>query len=238
MPIKVTVWNEFRHEKSNEEIKKVYEEGIHSVIAKALSSDADLIIRTATLDDPDCGLDDATLADTDVLIWWAHKAHDEVSDSLATRIQEAVLKGMGFIPLHSSHFSKPFMKLMGTSCTLKWRDNDRERVWNVNPSHPIAQGIPDYFELQQEEMYGEQFDIPTPDDIVFMGWFAGGEVFRSGCTFTRGHGRIFYFQPGHEAYPIYYNEHVRRILINAVKWAAPIKRLDTLGCTNFQRLEK
>jgi trehalose utilization protein len=111
---------------------------------------------------------------------------------------------------------------------LRWREaNELERIWIVNPSHPIAAGLPvnaeadaEHFELPQTEMYGEFFDIPQPDELVFISWFEGGEVFRSGCTFQRGAGRIFYFRPGHETYPIYYDLNVKRVLANSVLWAA------------------
>lgn len=230
MPINVTVWNEFRHEKESEQIKKVYPNGIHNAIADFLKENEDFNVRTAVLDDPECGLTDEVLDWTDVLIWWGHEAHQEVPDIIAEKVQQSVLKGMGFIPLHSAHFSKPFMRLMGTSCTLRWRDGDKERIWVCAPSHPIANGISEYFELPVEEMYGEYFDIPKPDETVFIGWFSGGEVFRSGCTFTRGHGKIFYFQPGHEANPTYYNENIRKILVNAVNWAAPTSKVKIIEC--------
>src|SRR6185503_4900387 len=108
-----------------------------------------------------------------------------------------VLDGMGLVVLHSGHFSKPFIRLMGTSCSLRWRESaDRELVWTVHPSHPIAAGIPAVIPLAEHEMYGEFFDIPVPDELIFVSSFSGGEVFRSGCTFRRGHGKIFYFSPG------------------------------------------
>lgn len=235
--INVLIYNEFVHEKQQPELLKVYPEHIHGALRAAVA-DGDVSVKCVTLEDADCGITDEVLANTDVLIWWGHMAHDLVPDAVAERIQRAVLCGMGFIALHSSHMSKPFTRLMGTSCTLKWRDNDRERVWVSAPSHPIAAGLPEYIELPHEEMYGEYFDIPKPDDIVFMGWFSGGEVFRSGCTWTRGLGRVFYFQPGHEEYPIYYNEYVVRILKNAVRWAAPTKRIAAHECPKTPRLEK
>ena len=228
--IKVTVWNEFIHEKTNENVRAIYPNGIHACIQEFLEKDAEFTVRTATLDQPECGLSDAVLADTDVLLWWGHCSHSAVPDALAKKIQEWVQMGMGLIVLHSGHHAKPFKLLMGTSCDLRWRDGDRERVWCVNPTHPIAAGIPDYFELEQEEMYGECFRIPKPDDVIFAGWFAGGELFRSGCTFTRGNGKIFYFQPGHEEYPNYKNAYVQRIIINAVKWAKPVTMLEKLEC--------
>ncbi|MBP1587265.1 MAG: ThuA domain-containing protein [Clostridia bacterium] len=221
--IRVTVWNEFYHEKVSEAIGQIYPDGIHGAIAGFLSKDENLSVRTVTFDDPEYGLSDEVLDSTDVLIWWAHVLHHKVPDEVARRVQDRVLKGMGFIPLHSSHMCKPFQMLLGTSCTLRWRDNDRERLWCVNPGHPIAQGIGEYFELEHEEMYGEFFDIPEPDELIFIGWFKGGEAFRSGCTFRRGYGKIFYFQPGHEEYPTYYNENVQKVIKNAVYWAVPTK---------------
>ena len=227
--IRVTVWNENVHEREQEHVKAVYPDGIHNCIKRFLESD-EVAVTTATLDMPDCGLPDEVLNNTDVMIWWGHCHHHEVPDELAKKVQERVLKGMGLIVLHSGHYSKPFKLLMGTSCDLRWRDGDRERVWCVNPTHPIAQGLPDYFELEHEEMYGECFKIPKPDDVVFAGWFAGGELFRSGCTFTRGNGKVFYFQPGHEEFPTYKNEYVHKIIKNAVQWAKPVQMLETLEC--------
>lgn len=167
---------------------------------------------------------------TDVLLWWSHVCHDKVSDATAERVKERILKGMGFIPLHSSHMCKPFRLLMGTGCTLKWREGDKERLWCCNPGHPIAEGVPESFVLDPEEMYGEHFDIPAPDDVVFISWFKGGEVIRSGCTFTRGYGKIFYFRPGHESYPTFYNENVQKIITNAVRWARPLNRRTSIDC--------
>lgn len=239
MAIKVTVWNEFRHEKQHERIAKVYPKGIHGAIAEGLSKDAEIQVRTATLDEPEHGLTDEVLNNTDVLIWWGHMAHHEVRDDIVQKVYERVLKGMGLIVLHSGHFSKIFTKLMGTSCTLKWREADeRERLWVVEPGHPIAQGIGEYIELEAEEMYGERFDIPAPDTLVFLGWFQGGEVFRSGCCYHRGYGKVFYFQPGHESYPIYYNPQIIKVLTNAVKWAKPTNTIPEIVCPNAQPLEK
>jgi trehalose utilization protein len=222
--INVTVWNENRHEQKSEEVRSVYPEGIHGTIQQFLKNE-DFIVRTATLDEPDHGLSDEVLEETDVLIWWGHIAHDEVSDEIVHKVKERVLDGMGLIALHSGHFSKIFKTLMGTSCDLKWREaGEKERLWVIDPSHPIASGIGEYFELEHEEMYGEHFDIPVPDEVVFMSWFEGGEVFRSGVTYRRGNGKVFYFRPGHETFPTYYNKDVQRVIINAVNWAAPVGR--------------
>ncbi len=216
--LRVTVWNEGRHEKSNPAVQKVYPDGMHTVIAKHLASQG-LTVRTATLDEPEHGLTEAVLAETDVLTWWGHMAHGDVQDEIVNRVHQRVLEGMGLVVLHSGHFSKIFKKLMGTSCDLKWREaNERERLWVVNPGHPIAQGLGEYIELEHEEMYGEFFDIPAPDELVLVSWFQGGEIFRSGCCYHRGRGKVFYFRPGHETYPTYYNPEVLKVITNGVNW--------------------
>ncbi|WP_442603959.1 ThuA domain-containing protein [Paenibacillus sp. KN14-4R] len=221
--INATIWNEYRHEKMNEKAASIYPQGMHTVIAEGLKVKGNITL--ATLDEPEHGLTEEVLNNTDVLIWWGHIAHGEVQDEIVERVYQRVLKGMGLIVLHSGHFSKIFKKLMGTSCDLKWREvGEKERIWVVNPGHPITEGIGEYVVLPEEEMYGEHFDIPQPDELVMVSWFEGGEVFRSGCCYTRGMGKIFYFRPGHETYPTYYNPQVRKIISNAVKWAAPIER--------------
>ncbi|TBL73366.1 trehalose utilization protein ThuA [Paenibacillus thalictri] len=205
------------------EVAELYPAGIHEAIAAGIRSD-ELTVTTATLDEPEHGLTEERLAQTDVLLWWGHKAHHLVDDAIVERVQARVLEGMGLIVLHSGHMSKIFRKLMGTSCKLKWREaGEKERLWVVNPAHPIAAGIGQYFELEHEETYGEFFDIPEPEELVFASWFAGGELFRSGCTFYRGRGRIFYFRPGHETFPTYYNENVLKVIVNGIKWAAPVQ---------------
>lgn len=219
--IRVTVWNEFRHEKRNDKIAAIYPEGIHGAIAQYLKAQG-LAVGTATLDEPSHGLTAEVLANTDVLIWWGHTAHHEVDDAVVDMVQKRVWEGMGLIVLHSGHFSKIFKRLMGTSCDLKWREgNDKERIWVVEPGHPIAAGLPSSFVIDQEEMYGERFDIPAPESLIFLSWFTGGEVFRTGCTYTRGLGKIFYFRPGHETYPTYHHPLVLKVIENAVRWAAP-----------------
>ncbi|MDS0298785.1 ThuA domain-containing protein [Halogeometricum sp. S1BR25-6] len=219
--LSVTVWNEYRHERDSDEVAEVYPDGIHAAIAEGFD-ERGFETRTATLDDPEHGLSEGVLADTDVLTWWGHRAHDEVSDHVVDRVVERVREGMGLLVLHSGHYSKPFKRLMGTSCALKWREADeRERIWVVEPSHPIASGMSEYLEVPEAEMYGERFDVPAPDDLVFTSWFEGGEVFRSGCCYNRGSGKVFYFRPGHETYPIYYRDDIRDVLANAAEWAAP-----------------
>ncbi len=231
--IRVTVWNEFRHERNSPEVAQIYPAGIHATIAAALREEQQIEVRTATLDEPEHGLTREVLQQTDVLIWWGHMAHGEVADEIVERVQQRVLAGMGLIVLHSGHFSKIFKRLMGTSCDLKWREgNDHERLWVVQPGHPIVAGIGEYIELEHEEMYGEHFDIPQPEALVLVSWFSGGEIFRSGCCYTRGQGKIFYFRPGHEAFPTYRNTQVQRVIANAVRWAAPAEPLSvTYGNT-------
>lgn len=227
--IRVTIWNENVHDKEPN-VQQVYPLGIHGTLAAYLQTVDGLEVRTATLDQPECGLPDEVLETTDVMIWWGHVAHEKVPDELARKVQERVLKGMGLIVLHSGHYSKPFRLLMGTTCSLRWREGDQERVWCMNPGHPITEGVPATFDLEAEEMYGEHFDIPAPDELVYGGWFRGGEMFRSGCCWYRGAGKVFYFQPGHETYPTYHNPHVLKIIENAVKWARPIRMRSTLDC--------
>jgi trehalose utilization protein len=218
---RVTVWNEYRHEKMHKEIEAMYPGGIHGAIADHLRT-LGLQVGTATLDEPQHGLTEEVLENTDVLLWWGHAAHGEVKDEVVSRVYRRVMSGMGLIVLHSGHFSKIFVKLMGSSCDLKWREaGERERIWVVDPGHPIASGLGEYFEIPHAEMYGERFDIPQPDQLVFVSWFQGGEVFRSGCCFHRGAGKIFYFRPGHETYPIFHQEEVLQVIGNAVHWAAP-----------------
>ncbi|MBC7765761.1 MAG: ThuA domain-containing protein [Hyphomonadaceae bacterium] len=237
MSIRVTIWNEFKHELDEKHAaSKLYPEGIHQAIAKALGTEVDFEIRTATLDQPEHGLTDEVLNQTDVLIWWGHKVHHEVSDAIVDKVINRVMCGMGFIALHSAHFSKPFIRLMGTTCTLKYRDaNENERLWIIEPNHPIAKGLGEYIDIPCEEMYGERFDIPTPETLVMVGWFKGGEVFRSGCCYTRGLGKVFYFQPGHEAYPVYYQPEIQTVLKNAVRWAKAERIVDEVECVHVDK---
>ncbi|MCK4375575.1 MAG: ThuA domain-containing protein [Candidatus Brocadiae bacterium] len=218
--IRVTVWNEFRHEKHLEACKEIYPDGMHRVIADFLSAEPDIEARLAALDDPDHGLTDEVLEATDVLTWWGHMAHEEVRDDIVDKVHARVLDGMGLICFHSAHFSKIFRKLVGASATLKWREvGEKERLWVVQPGHPIVKGIGEYVELPHTEMYGEFFDVPQPDNLIFISWFPGGEVFRSGLCYYRGCGKVFYFRPGHETFPIFKDPQIQRVIIDAVRWA-------------------
>jgi len=223
-PIRVTVWHEFQHEKHNEKVAQLYPEGMHAAIKAGLEEKlgSAVTVRTATLEEPEHGLTEQVLDQTDVLTWWGHRAHGDVEDTIVDRVHQRVLEGMGLLVLHSGHHAKIFKKLMGTGCGLKWREAaEREILWNVNPAHPITDGLGEHFELPHVEMYGELFDIPQPDELIFISWFEGGNVFRSGATWTRGKGRIFYFRPGHETFPLYYDDNIKHVLANGVRWAAP-----------------
>ncbi|WP_274630160.1 ThuA domain-containing protein [Arvimicrobium flavum] len=220
MPINALVWGENVHEQMDENVRALYPDGMHGAIAAALAEDANIRPSTAVLQDHEHGLTEVRLAATDVLLWWGHRAHGEVSDEVVERVQRRVWEGMGLIVLHSGHYSKIFKRLMGTPCSLKWREaGERERVWVINRSHPIACGLGEHVEIPNTEMYGEPFAVPEPLETVFVSWYEGGEVFRSGLTYQRGAGRIFYFSPGHETYPIYHHKEVQQILRNAVNWA-------------------
>jgi trehalose utilization protein len=217
--VNITVWNEHVHEREGGDAARVYPEGIHGTLAGVLAAAGD--VRTATLAEPDHGLGTDVLDRTDVLLWWGHTAHEEVAEEVVARVVERVLGGMGLLVLHSGHHSKPFRRLMGTTCDLRWRHDERETVWTVAPGHPIAAGVPESFVIPEQEMYGEFFDVPPPEQLIFVSSFTGGEVFRSGCCWTRGRGRIFFFSPGHETNPVYHQPEVRRVLVNAARWAAP-----------------
>lgn len=224
-PLRVTIWNEFIHEQTVDVVRKLYPDGLHAVIRAALEEKlgTEVRVRVATLSEPEHGLTYAVLAETDVLLWWGHSAHERVDDAVVQRVHERVLHGMGFIALHSTHASKIFRKLMGTSCMLRWREAaEKERVWVIDPGHPIVAGLRDeWFELPNSEMYGEHFDIPTPDELFLVSWFEGGEVFRSGCAWRRGKGKVIYLSPGHETFPIYHNPNMQQLIANAVRYAAP-----------------
>ena len=230
--IRTVVWNEFRHEKKNAKIAEIYPKGMHAVIADALNAAGGIEATLASLDEPEHGLSEERLAGTDVLLWWGHMAHKDVQDAVVERVQNHVLAGMGIICLHSAHFSKIFRRLMGTSCSLKWREaGEREILWQTKPGHPILEGVADPMILEHTEMYGEFFDVPEPEATIFISSFAGGEVFRSGCLWARGAGKVFYFRPGHETYPIFHDKNVQRVLANAVRFVAPSRRAEIV-CTH------
>ncbi|MDR2403608.1 MAG: ThuA domain-containing protein [Spirochaetaceae bacterium] len=237
--IRVTVWNEYTDEQKKKEVTDVYPGGLHNTIAGFLNKDENISAKTTVITDPEQGLPDSLLENTDVLIWWGHIYHDRVDDKRVLKVVNQVHQGMGIIFLHSAHRSKPFLALTGASGRLSWREaEEKSRVWTADPAHPIAAGIPENFALEREEMYSEPFGIPQPESTVFISWFEGGNVFRSGVTFRRDYGKIFYFQPGHETYPAYHNEIVQRVIINAVKWVNPLVRVSNRDCPNVPALER
>ena len=240
--IRVTVWNEFYHEGIGQKpgALQCYPEGIHKYLEGFLQEEFQ--VRTATLYNADghvnenAGITRELLDETDVMLWWAHVRHGEVPDAAANMVAQAVRQGMGIVFLHSAHLSKPFRFLMGTSGTLIWRESgDKERLWTINPAHPIARGIPAYVTLPHEEMYGEPFGIPEPDQLVFIGSFEPGEVFRSGCCWQRNCGKVFYFQPGHETFPTYHIPEIQQIIKNAVRWAYSDYRVSELSCPGVKK---
>lgn len=235
-PVNVLIWNECRHEKEDAEVAEVYPETIGGAIQAGLKSYG-FQLNLKTLDDEEQGLLESDLDAADVLIWWGHRYHGEVDEARIDYIQQRVLQGMGLIVLHSGHHAKIFKRLMGTSCNLAWREADhgeRERLWAIQPSHPIAAGIPPYLELPKSEMYGEPFDIPEPDELIFTSWYEGGEVLRSGCCFKRGRGKLFFFAPGHETFPIYRDPDIIRIIANAVGYVKQA-HTDGWGLENWGR---
>lgn len=241
--LRVTIWNEGVHEKTNPKVAEIYPEGLGHQIAAYMATVPGIgPVRVAQLEDPEHGLSDEVLDSTDVMTWWGHTAHDKVDDAIVAKVQDRVVRGgMGLVVLHSGHHSKIFKRLMGTSCDLKWREyegrGEKERLWVVDPAHPIADGIPEMIELERTEMYGEHFDIPQPDQQVFISWFQGGEVFRSGCCWHRGLGKVFYFRPGHETLPIYHNGTILKVIANGVKWAAPCRVAGGIVRGNVEPLE-
>lgn len=234
--IRVLVWNEFLHEKRDERVKSIYPDGIHGEIAKFLSTNEDIEVKTATLDDENCGITKEVLDNTDVLLWWGHMGHNLVPDEVAALVRDAVHDGMGMIFLHSAHHSKPFRLLMGTTCNLTWRESsDSEVVWVIDPAHPITRGIDRYFKLDAEETYGEPFTVPNPDKVLLISSYSGGEVFRSGLYYERVNGKIFYFQPGHETFPTYKVPEVQTIITNAVRYVAPTYR-QNISCPHVRKI--
>jgi len=243
-PVRVLVWDE----NPPHAPKDLYPKSINGAIADALNKigDGQIAATTASLDDAGQGISEDALQNTDVLLWWGHARHGEVSDETAERVRRAVWEnGLGFIPLHSGHYSKPFKAVLECTGHLMggWREApgfEPEEITVCAPRHPIAQGIED-FTIPLEEMYGAPFGIPPFETLVFQSYFPlGGEYFPCGFTTTvgagidaeftsgpgkgvgrgDGKGRVFYFRPGHETCPTYHNATVQQIIANGVLWAA------------------
>lgn len=209
--------------------KEVYPNDINGAIAEGLKELKGWEVVVANLSDPNQGLPDELLNRADVLIWWGHQRHDQVKDPLVSKIVKRVKEdGMGFISLHSSHFAKPNKALMGTACS--WGayvgDSTTLKVTVKDPGHPIAKGVKE-FTIVHNERYSDPYAVPTPQSVVFEGiaTLKDGKVDPSqqGFTWQIGKGKMFYFQPGHETNPVFYDANVGRIMINAVQWAAPEK---------------
>jgi trehalose utilization protein len=220
---RIVVWSE------GSAPKDVYPNDINAAVAEGLKSLRGWDVAAASLKDPDQGFPGDTLAKTDVLIWWGHVHHGAVKDALIEQIVGRVKNdGMGFIALHSSHYSKALRKLLGTDCGFAAyvADGSGLDVTVKAKDHPIARGI-DNFSLAHTERYSEPFQIPEPETVVFDGVYkrpdGSTEASRQGLVWTVGKGKVFYFQPGHETYPHFFDKNVRKILRNAVRWVAPAK---------------
>src|SRR2546430_10891528 len=146
---------------------------MHETIAAGLRAPLpDAAVSTATFQEPEHGLGAGVLETADVLVWWGHRVQEDVDDAVVARVRDRVLRGMGLLVLHSAAESKLFRSLMSTTCSLRWRRQpERELVWTVAPGHPIAAGVPPAFGIPQQEVYGEFFDIPPPDELVFISSF-------------------------------------------------------------------
>ncbi|MDA1191131.1 MAG: ThuA domain-containing protein [Candidatus Poribacteria bacterium] len=215
-PIRALCWSE------RTEPLSVYPDGIDGAVADALK-EIGVEVKTAKMDDPEHGLSEEVLAETDVLFWWSHIRNGDLSEDVNARVVKHVLaRGMGFVPIHSALFAKPFQTILGCTGNIGGWDHNQapENVYVIDQNHPIAEGLGAKFVLPETEMYVEPFDVPPPDELIFISSFSRGEVFRSGMTWYRGRGRIFYFRPGHETYKVLFEEPCRKVFQNAARWGA------------------
>ena len=222
--MRVTLFTEYNASMDCDEAKASYPNGgMNPALEAFLKTENEVTTIIHSDGDDGSALTEEILKNTDVLVWWGHWYHGSVNDKVADMVVEFVNRGMGFIALHSAHASKPFRRLVGTNGSLSWREmGENERLWVIEKAHPITKGLGDYVDIPHEEMYGEPFAIPAPDELLFISWFKGGEVMRSGCVFNRGYGKVFYFRPGHETLPTYLNPQIQQIVLNAVKYVAPV----------------
>ncbi len=221
--MRVTLFTEYNDSMVDDEARVSYPEGMNAALEAFLKTENEVTTIVHSKDDDGSALTEEILKNTDVLVWWGHWYHGGVSDRVVDMVVDFVNRGMGFIALHSAHESKPFRRLVGTSGALSWREmGENERLWVIEHAHPITKGIDKYIDIPHEEMYGEPFSIPAPDELLFISWFRGGEVMRSGCVFNRGYGKIFFFRPGHETLPTYLIPEIQRVVLNAVKYVAPV----------------
>jgi trehalose utilization protein len=225
--IRVTIFCEHNQDRY-EPVKSVYPDGMHAAIAGAYDEESGFRVTIATQDMPEHGLSKEVLNETDVLIWWSHIDNNLLSDAVANEVCKRVVRdGMGFVALHSACYSKPWQRLLGIEYEAgEWGrfrtmpKGEKERLWVVTPGHAICEGIGDCIEIPQDEMYGEPMLMPDPDKLLFIAWWEGGDVCRSGTLFERGRGKIFGFTPGHETFPIYYQPEIRQVLRNAARFLA------------------
>jgi len=215
--VKALVWSEFT------EPKDVYPKGIHGDIAEYLNASGNVEAKVVQLSDPDQGVSQAMLDWADVLLWWGHQKHRDVTDETVQRIVKSVKEGgMGYFAMHSAHYSRGLIAILGTPCGLgSVGDGGAESISVVMPDHPIAKGVSD-FVVPRTEYFGEPFGVPEPEAVVFKSTFEKGDNiwFRSGCCWTVGKGRVFYFRPGHETYPIMRQPEVQKVIYNATLWSA------------------
>lgn len=223
----ITIFNEYHPNEHTGKAEKNYPGGIH-IALKSIFESQEYDVVTATQEQACNGLTDEILDNTDVLLWWSKNWDNELLNSVADKVVSRIREGMGAVFLHSAKNSKPFLRLTGTTSAtapVSWKEpGESERLFVVSPAHPIAEGIPSGYVIPNEEPYCEYFDIPKPDDIVFLGGFGNGMCIRAGVTFTRGAGKIFFFQPGHDSFPVYNDKVIRRIILNAVNWAKPVAK--------------
>ncbi|MBI1353570.1 MAG: trehalose utilization protein ThuA [Acidobacteria bacterium] len=228
--VRVLVWSE------RSEPVEVYPAGINGEVASIFAADRGVEVSVANMLDPEQGLSEAALAQTDVLVWFGHRSHADVLPEVVDRVVRRVTAdGMGFLPLHSAHYSLPFVRLMeleaaeqGVRLTGRvgsWgavrNKGEPERVQILLPAHPIAKGLT-AFTIEGTEEYANPFVAPPAEEKVLAGAWEGGEQDGSdGLAWTVGKGKVFYFRPGHETRPIFRQPEVRAVLRNAVLWLAP-----------------
>jgi trehalose utilization protein len=272
--VRVLMWDEQQPEQ-----KRAYgDKFLGETIAAHLVAQMGFAVKNVSLASPSQGLDEVTLNDTDVVIWWSHQKNHLVTDENVERLVTRVGQGrLGFIALHSAHWSRPFVRLMqerskadalaqipsAERAAAKFeylnqnplgkvpkRDalltpslSQENGIWKLTlpgcifpayradgapshvitllPDHPIAAGLPAKWDVKQTEMYDEPFHVPKPDAVVFEERWDKGEHFRSGCVWEVGRGRVFYFRPGHETYPVFKQAEPLRVVENAARWLAP-----------------
>lgn len=219
--MRILIYNEGRDERNKPEVLTIYPKEIGGALSHIVSQIPNSeIIDILSMYNVKEKLTNNLLESVDLLLYWSHGGNSQFPDELAKLIQDHVLRGMGFVVLHSAIGSKPFKALMGTTCSIHYRHDDFERMTCCNPLHPIAAGLPLHIELDKEESYGEYIDVPKPDDIIYLGWFDSGEVCRSVMTWTRGYGKVVFIQPGHETNSSYHNPYIQKLIVNSCIWAS------------------